>query len=185
MSAFWWDDVRLIHDKMGHSPVFQGMDSNKLNELFKLRLVMIKEEVKELEEADTPDKVVDAVIDMIVFGIGTLDAFGVDLQVAWDEVLRANLQKRPGVKPGRPNPMGLPDLIKPEGWCEPSHQFNIGRLNEICFDELKGADSLKGEMMPPKFALCPECSSPLNKKKVEESRAGGRKIKCPNCSKEV
>ena len=38
------------------------------------------------------------------------------------------MAKEPGVKPGRPNPFGLPDLIKPEGWQGPNHEDNHGNL---------------------------------------------------------
>ena len=45
------------------------------------------------------------------FAIGTLDAFGVDGQMKLgDAVHNANMAKEPGVKEGRPNPFGLPDL---------------------------------------------------------------------------
>jgi len=73
-------------------------------------------------------EIVDALIDLCVVAIGTLDAFGVDAHKAWDEVLQANLNKEPGVKESRPNPFGLPDLIKPEDWEAPNHIENTGRL---------------------------------------------------------
>jgi hypothetical protein len=63
--------------------------------------------------------------------IGTLDAFGIDSEKAWDEVLKANMKKEVGVKETRPNPLGLPDLIKPEGWTAPSHEDNHGKLHNI------------------------------------------------------
>lgn len=77
------------------------------------------------------EEIVDGLIDLCVVAIGTLDAFGVDPYKAWDEVLKANLSKQVGVKPERPNPLGLPDLIKPEGWESPSHEGNHGKLNNI------------------------------------------------------
>ena len=61
-----------------------------------------------------------------VFAIGTLDVFGVDAHKAWNAVYEANMSKSPGVKEGRPNPFGLPDLIKPDGWTAPSHEDNHG-----------------------------------------------------------
>ena len=79
-----------------------------------------------LLQADEEDGIVDALIDNIVFAIGTLDAFGVDAYTAWNRVHAANMAKNPGVKPGRPNPYGFPDLIKPEGWTAPTHQDNVG-----------------------------------------------------------
>lgn len=41
------------------------------------------------------------------------------------------MNKKVGVKESRPNPLGLPDLIKPEGWTAPSHADNEGKLKEI------------------------------------------------------
>jgi hypothetical protein len=38
------------------------------------------------------------------------------------------MAKSPGVKEGRPNPFGLPDLIKPEGWEAPNHEGNHGDI---------------------------------------------------------
>ena len=39
--------------------------------------------------------------------------------------------KEVGRKETRPNPLGLPDLVKPEGWEAPSHEGNHGKLNDI------------------------------------------------------
>lgn len=78
----------------------------------------------------TRDKaeIVDALIDLTVFAIGTLDAFLIDGQLAWDEVLKANMNKTPGIKPERPNKFGFPDLIKPSDWIAPTHKNNTGLL---------------------------------------------------------
>ena len=40
--------------------------------------------------------------------------------------MRANYDKEVGSKPGRPNPFGLPDLMKPDDWEAPSHEGNHG-----------------------------------------------------------
>jgi predicted HAD superfamily Cof-like phosphohydrolase len=56
---------------------------------------------------------------------------GIDSYEAWNKVLRANLAKEVGVKPERPNPLGLPDLIKPAGWKAPSHTNNHGLLTKL------------------------------------------------------
>ena len=60
-----------------------------------------------------------------------LNAFGIDAYKAWDQVHQANMSKEVGVKKERPNPLGLPDLVKPEGWINPSHSGNHGLLNNI------------------------------------------------------
>jgi predicted HAD superfamily Cof-like phosphohydrolase len=74
------------------------------------------------------EEIVDGLIDLCVVAIGTLDLFEVDAHKAWDEVLKANMSKKVGVKESRPNPLGLPDLIKPEGWVGPDHTGNTGKF---------------------------------------------------------
>ena len=65
---------------------------------------------------------------MCVIAIGTLDAFNIDAQKAWEQVQTANMAKEVGVKESRPNPLGLPDLVKPKNWKAPSHADNHGYL---------------------------------------------------------
>jgi predicted HAD superfamily Cof-like phosphohydrolase len=94
---------------------------------------MCKEELDETVAAyaaKDSEEVVDGLIDLVVFALGTLDVFGVDAKAAWDKVYETNMAKSPGVKPGRPNKFGLPDLIKPEGWQAPSHEGNHGNLDK-------------------------------------------------------
>jgi predicted HAD superfamily Cof-like phosphohydrolase len=91
------------------------------------------EELNEMDIAVTernPEEVVDALIDLCVVAIGTLDSFGVDAYKAWDSVHNANMAKEPGVKETRPNPLGLPDLIKPDGWTGPDHSENHGYITD-------------------------------------------------------
>jgi len=57
-------------------------------------------------------------------------AIGVDANAAWDQVYKANMSKEVGIKEGRPNPLGLPDLVKPEGWKGPSHEGNHGNITD-------------------------------------------------------
>ena len=73
----------------------------------------------------------DGCIDLCVVAIGTLEAFGVDAHKAWDEVHAANMAKEVGVNSSRKNDFGLPDLIKPKSWENPSHEGNHGRLSEL------------------------------------------------------
>ena len=95
-------------------------------------MLMINEELHETLQAmntGNSEEIVDGLIDLCVFAIGTLDVFGVDANKAWDEIYRANMDKKAGVKPGRPNPFGLPDLLKPGGWQGPNHEDNHGDLS--------------------------------------------------------
>ena len=129
MSTNWVRDMNNMHAKYGvHRWVKNNPD--KLKKYLEFRINFLQEELDETQQAafiyEDPEEIVDGLIDLCVVAIGTLDAFGVDANAAWDEVLKANMAKEVGVKPERPNPLGLPDLMKPEGWEPPSHEDNTG-----------------------------------------------------------
>ena len=123
-----------MHTKFGVNKVVATLTPEQLKTYLKFRLDMVQEEVTEAHTAfneGDADGIVDALIDNIVFAIGTLDVMGVDAYKAWNEVHGKNMEKSPGVKEGRPNPYGFPDLIKPAGWTAPSHLDNLGLLSKI------------------------------------------------------
>ena len=147
----WANDIYMMHNKFGVKKWFEANKGDKelMAKYLTFRLNMCLEELLETATAadlelgmdengnfefmgtpDTaetdPEEIVDGLIDMCVFAIGTLDVFGVDANDAWDRVYQANIAKDVGVKEGRPNPFGLPDLIKPAGWKAPSHDGNHG-----------------------------------------------------------
>ena len=131
----WVNDIHQMHAKFGvHDWVDKQVkfgNKDKLNEFLRFRLRFLQEELDEMGTAvdeKNPEEIVDALIDLCVVAIGTLDAFGVDAHKAWDTVHNANMAKEPGVKESRPNPLGLPDLIKPEGWEGPDHDGNHGYI---------------------------------------------------------
>jgi len=130
-------DIRYMHEKFNVHEAIEKMDKTALKAFLRFRVACVQEEVDELKAATADnlpidaEETVDALIDICVFAIGTMDLFGIDADDAWDEVLRANINKEVGVKPGRPNPFGLPDLIKPEGWKAPSHTDNHGKLKNL------------------------------------------------------
>jgi|TARA_R100000030_G_scaffold39439_1_gene29512 predicted HAD superfamily Cof-like phosphohydrolase len=131
MSNDWAKDISDMHAKFGVNDWFEKNkdDKVKMQNYLLFRLGMVREELDETCDAfkqGDPEEIVDGLIDLCVFAIGTLDVFGVDANKAWDAVYKANISKEPGVKPGRPNPFGLPDLLKPEDWQAPSHEDNHG-----------------------------------------------------------
>jgi len=133
MSKDW---VKDIHVMQGKYLTRQWVERNpeKLKEFLKFRIAFLQEELDETRKAymiEDSEEIVDGLIDLCVVAIGTLDAFGVDPYKAWDAVLEANMNKEVGKKPSRPNPLGVPDLIKPEDWEAPSHQGNHGKFNDI------------------------------------------------------
>jgi predicted HAD superfamily Cof-like phosphohydrolase len=138
MSNNWVQDINDMQVKFGvdkwvAKKIAEG-DTTSLRKYMQFRIDFLKEELKETSdafEAGDAEEIVDGLIDLCVVAIGTLDAFGVDAYKAWDAVHTANMTKEPGVKPSRPNPLGLPDLIKPEGWVAPSHEGNHGLISKL------------------------------------------------------
>jgi len=129
----WANDIYMMHNKFGVKEWFEANKDDKdlMDKYLRFRLSMCKEELDETLDAidnKDPEEIVDGLIDLCVFAIGTLDVFNVDANKAWDDVYKANMSKSPGVKEGRPNPFGLPDLIKPDGWTAPSHEDNHGDI---------------------------------------------------------
>ena len=138
MSNNWVQDINDMHKRFGvHKWVVKKIaegDTASLRKYMQFRIDFLKEELKETSdafEAGDAEEIVDGLIDLCVVAIGTLDAFGIDAYKAWDAVHTANMTKEPGVKPSRPNPLGLPDLIKPEGWVAPSHEGNHGLISKL------------------------------------------------------
>ena len=136
MSTHWSKDISDMHQKFGVNKWFTKNKSNK--ELMKknlmFRMLMLNEELHETMQAvnsENPEEIVDGLIDICVFAIGTLNVLEVDADKAWDAIHNANMAKEPGVKAGRPNPFGMPDLLKPEGWKGPDHSDNHGSISDI------------------------------------------------------
>jgi len=120
-----------MHTHYDLHKVVRNMDSEKLRKFLEFRIKFLQEELDEMRDATNAEDVVDALIDLCVVAIGTLDSFKIDSHLAWNNVLEANMNKKVGIKASRPNPLGLPDLIKPEGWIAPSHEGNHGLLNKV------------------------------------------------------
>jgi hypothetical protein len=141
----WVADNLSMHTKFGVHEVISTFNADKLSAFLKFRLDFLQEEIDEAKAAyqklqmdgDITSKdvaaedIVDAMIDLCVVAIGTLNALQVNPYDAWNSVHEANMAKEVGIKASRPNPLGLPDLIKPASWTAPSHADNIGILPRI------------------------------------------------------
>ena len=149
MSQNWVKDINEMHHKFGVREVVNTFDKDKLEAFLKFRIDFLQEELDEMRNAvvdfqsgkidgtKAADDTVDALIDLCVVAIGTLDAFDVNAYTAWDRVHYKNMEKEVGIKASRPNPLGLPDLIKPEGWTAPTHEDNIGLLSKTYGSDTK------------------------------------------------
>ncbi len=130
----WVSDITELHETKGHTAAMATMSPEMAKEFLKHRINQLFEEVSEIQEGaenGSAEEIVDGLVDLCVFAIGTLDLFDVDADKAWKAVHDANMAKIAGIKPERPNPHGLPDLIKPEGWSAPSHEGNHGKIGEM------------------------------------------------------
>jgi len=115
--------------KFGFHESVADFDNGKKKVLLDFRVKFLEEELNEIKDnMDNPEEVVDGLIDLCVVAIGTLDLFNISAEEAWDKVHEANMTKQRGIKKERPNPLGMPDLMKPEGWTAPSHEGNHGTL---------------------------------------------------------
>ena len=134
MSKNWFHDMTVMHQKYGVDKWMEKekvSDWSRLRQFMDFRISMMEEELAETKKAvqdKNAEEVVDGIIDLCVFAIGTLEVFGVDANKAWDQVYHANMSKEVGVKEGRPNPLGLPDLVKPDDWQGPIHEDNCGNI---------------------------------------------------------
>lgn len=123
----------LLEDNIAFQKKF-GFDDQPLDrEKLRFRMSLLKEEFDETYTAylnKDAEEWVDGHIDLIVIALGNLHLAGVDIEKAWDEVVRANMSKVRGIKPGREQSGGF-DVMKPEGWKGPNHEENIGILEEV------------------------------------------------------
>ena len=134
MSVNWAYDIEDMHNKFGVNAKVREFDKEKLKQYLDFRIRFLEEELNETRKAVAEcdaEEIVDGLIDLCVVAIGTLNAFDVDPWLAWNKVHFANMAKKVGVKESRPNPLGLPDLIKPEGWTPPSHDGNHGIFAQL------------------------------------------------------
>lgn len=138
----WVEMIAEMHAKFGVSQwvedKLEKQDYESLRQFLAFRVNFLHEELLETETAFSQgdvEEIVDGLIDLCVIAIGTLDILGVDAHKAWHQVHNANMAKEPGIKPSRPNPLGLPDMIKPEGWVGPDHSDNHGDGDMFAYHE--------------------------------------------------
>lgn len=93
-----FNKIKQFHLAFGH-PINDTHQTNVFDndqKLVKLRLDLIKEEVRELEEAIDQKKfteVIDALTDILYVTYGAGAAFGIDLDKAYDIVHKSNMSK--------------------------------------------------------------------------------------------
>ncbi len=83
------------------------------------RVRCLEEEIKEYHEAENKADELDALVDFVVFALGTAERQGMlgVFEEAFERVMKANMAKQVG--PNKKRGSFAVDLIKPEGWTAP------------------------------------------------------------------
>ena len=108
--------VYRMHEKfkMRHTDIPYSLSEKKF------RSICLQEELTEFIDAHDKAEELDALVDLIVFAIGTVERMGIsniDFNTAFDRVMVANLKKQPG--PNEKRGFFPIDLVKPDGWQAP------------------------------------------------------------------
>jgi len=127
------NDIKALNRKMGvKKKIAKEFDNYQKLAYLEFRAKFIQEELNELLDAviqKDSDDIVDALIDIIVVALGTLDAYNINIKKAWNRVHDANMKKMVGHNSTRKNIYNLPDLVKPYDWQSPQHFDNVGELS--------------------------------------------------------
>ena len=107
--------VQKMHNKFGitHDKVAFSKEEKEF------RIAAMREEIDEYIESETKEDELDAIVDLIVFALGTLERSGMInvFEEAFKRVMEANMKKELGGNQKRGS-FKL-DLKKPEGWTAP------------------------------------------------------------------
>lgn len=111
----WQEDVRKFHEKFGSAIGDKDVPIEK--DVFDLRKTLIEEEHAELQDAlnsGNQEYIAKEAADLIYVILGTMVAYGIDLNPVWDEVHFSNMQKVGGANRADGK------VLKPAGWKAPN-----------------------------------------------------------------
>jgi hypothetical protein len=127
------------------------------------RISALQEELNEYKEATNLVDQYDALLDLIVFAVGTLDRQGLPLLEGFEKVMEANMTKELGQNGSKRGGFKR-DLVKPTGWVAPE-----AKLEEIIYrsnDYAWNSNSLLHQM-----EMFPKESAPGSDGKIVEGFA--------------
>jgi len=112
--------VRQMHEKFGLEnnvgPCYLSDDERAF------RVAALQEELNEYRDSDGLVDQYDALLDLIVFAVGTLERQGFPLLEGFEAVMRKNMQKEVGQN-GEKRGGFKRDLVKPAGWTGPEAEL--------------------------------------------------------------
>lgn len=116
MSNF--DDVKKFCERIGYQ--IPRQPGYLTDEMMNFRINAMAEELDELREAYEEgrlDEIIDALIDLSYFAMGTAALMGIDWEIHWMEVHEANMKKFRG----KTKRQFAGDAAKPSDWVPPNH----------------------------------------------------------------
>lgn len=138
------DLVKAMHQKFGLENT-TGPD-HLTKEEKEFRSAAMQEELNEYIAADTLVDQYDALLDLIVFAVGTLERHGFPLLAGFEKVMEANMAKELGQN-GEKRGGFKRDLVKPEGWTAPEAKLQL----ILDGDAAPGSDGTIVPGFAPKF----------------------------------
>lgn len=127
--------VHEMHQKFGFDNKSGPTILNEDEKAF--RIAALEEELSEFQSAKTLVDQYDALLDLIVFAVGTLDRMGLPLLEGFEEVMKCNMAKEVGQN-GNKRGGFKRDLVKPHGWTGPEAKLQdiiINRCLENSTDQ--------------------------------------------------
>lgn len=114
------------------------------NEESTFREVAMQEELDEYIHASDLVSKYDALLDLLVFTVGTMERHGFPLQPGFDEVMRCNMAKQVGQNAKRGGFKN--DLVKPAGWTGPEQKLQtILRQECMRYEKIKENEAMAAE----------------------------------------
>jgi predicted HAD superfamily Cof-like phosphohydrolase len=121
-----YTDIIEMHKKFGISNI--ESDPARLSaEEKEFRVKALTEELAEFITAETLEDDIDAIIDLVVFALGTLERMGVDFYAHWNIVMAANMAKEICGEAKKSKRGFAFDLCKPKGWQPPNHALLLAK----------------------------------------------------------
>ena len=118
----WVTQIKNMHKQFGIN--YEGPPRRLSSEEKTFRVLCLDEELNEYEEAETMTEEADALVDLIVFALGSLERHGYPADGIFNAVMNANSTKQLAEKKSDSKRSFELDLIKPKGWLGPEKHIN-------------------------------------------------------------
>jgi predicted HAD superfamily Cof-like phosphohydrolase len=113
-----YDDIRKFHEKFGLD--YKGPPREIAGALEDFRARFMQEELDEFCDAESLEKKLDALVDLVYVALGTAYLYGFDFDEAWRRVHEANMKKVRAQPDGSDSArQSMYDVVKPAGWTAP------------------------------------------------------------------